>query len=84
MLERQWASGHLAECRTLRAVDPTEVVAIVLTALAANAFTYGALLQFHGVVTASTTALLVGGGLATLASTGWLAVLSFVKQVVGP
>ena len=82
MFELQTAAGPAAEWPSISSVDPMEVLAIVLTALAANAFTYGALLQFHGATTLTTTLLIVVGGTVTLASTGWLMVLSFVHQVV--
>lgn len=82
MRELQTAAGQATDWPSIGAIDPTEVIAVVVTAVAANAFTYGALLQLHGATTLTTTLLFVGGGAVTLASTGWLMVLSFVREVV--
>jgi len=61
--------------------EPSELVTLVATALAANAFAYGAVLCLHGVVTLWSLSLLVGGVAVCSVLVCWLLVLQHVRAI---
>lgn len=64
------------------AIDRGEVVGLVATALACNAFAYGAVLYLHGSTDLLTLSLLVGGGFLGLVAAGWLVVVYEIQALI--
>lgn len=62
--------------------DPKELLGIVVTAVAINAFVYGAILVSHGFTNLATVLLVLVAGAISLGSTAWLIVVSQVRQIV--
>lgn len=63
-------------------VSPGEFVGIVLTALGANGFTYGAILYLFGVTNLATMAMLIGGGMLGLTAAVYLVVIYQIRDLV--
>lgn len=63
-------------------VSPGEFIGLVVTALAWNAFAYGAVLRVQGPPNWLTLALLAAGGLIGLGSASWLVVVYHVRTVI--
>lgn len=64
-------------------VTPGELAGIVLTAIGANAFTYGFILHLNGATDVMTMAVLAGGGLLGLVAAVYLVVVYEIRAIVG-
>lgn len=63
-------------------VDRGEVVGLVATALACNAFAYGAVLYLNGAADLLTLSLLIGGGILGFVAAGWLVVVYQIEDYI--